>query len=319
MKTRRLGRTGLQVSEVSLGTWAFASQVYGTVKEKDAFDAVDAALDVGINFFDTAPLYGDEKTNGISETLLGKALGSNRDRVLISTKFGRYSNEGGAANFSPARARESVESSLQRMGTEVIDVLFFHSPFGFEDIHDGVWEELANLKDEGKVRFLGHSISLFDKTEEMGREWARDRKIDVFQVVLSMMNRETSKFITDMGNSDLGIVSRESLANGFLSGRITKETVFPANNLNSRYSKEEIGERVDYVTSLEFLLRGQIKSMPQAALRWVLDQPGVSTVLSGARNRTEIIDCAEASDAEPFDDSEHQRLNKNHMRDFPAA
>lgn len=318
MKYRSLGRCGLQVSEIALGTWAFASQVYGDVDESKAHDAVAAALDCGVTFFDTAPLYGTADKIGTAEEVLGRALGKRRDDVLIGTKFGRYSTDA-SPNFHAQRARESVEGSLQRLGTDRLDVLFFHSPFGRDEIHDDVWAELAKLKDEGKVRVVGHSISMFQDTEGMARDWAAERKIDAVQVVLSLMNRESLRLVADLGSQGVGVVARESLANGFLSGTITKDTEFPANNLNSRYTREEIAERVDYVDSLAFLVRDDIRTLPQAAMRWVLDQPGVSLVLTGAKNRLEIEDCAAASDAAGYSATELEMARALHTKDFSAA
>jgi len=319
MKFRTLGRTELKCSEVGLGTWAFASQIYGHVDSNDALDTVGAALDAGVNFFDTAPLYGDDERNGISEEILGRALGSSLDEVIISSKFGRYSTDGAAPNFHAARARESVEGSLRRIGRGWIDVLFFHSPFGPDDIHDDVWGELSRLKDEGKVRFVGHSISMFEQTEGMAREWASDRKIDVIQVVYSLMNRQSSDLIADLAGEGIGIVARESLANGFLSGAITKDTVFEKSHLNSRYPREEIEARVDYVDSMSFLLRGEIETVPQAALRWVLDNPDVSLVLSGASNPAQLLECTKVSDSAGYSQDELARTADLHTRDFQAA
>ncbi len=319
MKYRTLGRTGLQCSEIGLGTWAFASNAYGDVAETAARDAVQAALDAGINFFDTAPLYGTPAEDGIAERILGKALGRNRENIILSTKFGRNPSLGGSPQFHARRARESVEESLRRLGTDRIDLLFFHSPFSPEEINDDVWQALADLKEQGKVRHVGHSISNFEATESMARRWAEERKIDVIQVVCSLMNRQARHLIADLANTGIGVVARESLGNGFLSGAIQRDTVFPKNNLNSRYSHEELAERVDYVESLRFLVRGEIATLPQAALRWVLDQPGVSLVLSGARNREELYDCAAASDATSFSPEELQRADALHHHDFPAA
>ena len=319
MKYRALGRTGLECSEVGLGTWAFASQIYGHVDSTDAHETVRAALGAGINFFDTAPLYGDKEQDGISEEILGGALENAIDEVIISTKFGRYSTDGAEPNFHARRARESVEGSLRRLGRAHIDVLFFHSPFGPEDIHDDVWDELIRLQDEGKVRFIGHSISMFEQTEDMALEWAAERKIDVIQVVYSLMNRQSSALIAELGARDVGIVARESLANGFLSGTITKDTMFEKGHLNARCPREEIEARVDYVDSMSFLLRRPIKTMPQAAFRWVLDNPDVSLVLSGASNADQLIECAEVSDVEGYSAAELSRADELHVGDFQAA
>ena len=152
------------------------------------------------------------------------------------------------------RARESVEESLQRLGTDRIDMLFFHSPFGPDEIADDVWGALDDLKTAGKIRAVGHSISLFQDTQGMARQWAMERKIDAIQVVLSPMNREALPLIHDLGAAGIGIVARECLANGFLSGAITAETVFPEGSLNARYSREEITERARYADQLKDLL-----------------------------------------------------------------
>jgi aryl-alcohol dehydrogenase-like predicted oxidoreductase len=133
------------------------------------------------------------------------------------------------------------------------------------------------------------------------------------------MNREAEELITYMGSVGVGVVARECLANGFLSGKIKKDTVFPENNLNNRYSRDEISERVDYVESLKFLVRDDIADMPQAALRWVLNNHYVSTALAGSRNQPEIESCAQASIAAPYSVEEMKRSADLHKKDFPAA
>jgi aryl-alcohol dehydrogenase-like predicted oxidoreductase len=318
LKFRTLGRTDLQVSEIGLGTWSFASKAYGTVAQSDAVAVVQRALDGGINLFDTAPLYGSSDEDGISERILGGALGSRRDEVLISTKFGRASSLRGTA-FTADGVRSSVEASLERLSTDRIDILFFHSPFGPDEIADDVWGALTELKSAGKVRCIGHSISRFSDTQAMARAWFAERKIDLVQVVYSLMNRESSGLIHDIGSEGAGVFARESLANGFLSGAITSETAFPDNNLNKRYAREELAERVAYVDSLRFLVRDEVSTLPQAALRWVLDNPDVSLVLSGARNVSELEDVLGVPDLAPFSADERVRAESGHVRDFEAA
>ena len=319
MNTRPLGRTGLVPSDVGLGTWAFASQIYGAVPEADALATVRAALDLGVTFFDTAPLYGDAERDGVAETILGKALGADRSRVLISSKFGRYATENAAARFDAQRARESVEGSLRRLGTDHLDVLFFHSPFGPDEIHDDVWAELGRLREEGKVRVVGHSVSMFEQTEGMARAWAAERTIGAVQVVYSLMNRQAARLIRDLADAGVGVVARESLANGFLSGTLARGAAFEAGHLNARYAPDEIEERVAYAERLGFLVRGDVTSLPQAAFRWVLDNPAVSLVLSGASTPDQLRSGAAASGAAPFTPDEHARADALHTRDFQAA
>lgn len=321
MNYRVLGRTGLNLSEISLGTWAFGNNVYGGVAEKDGIKTIHAAADLGINIFDTAPQYGTDKQDGVAEIVLGKALKGKRDRVHISSKFGRNPCiEGGRSLFYKSRVIDSVEESLKRLQTDYIDVLFFHSPFSSDEIHDDVWEGIEQVKKQGKVRFVGHSISMFNQTEAMARKWAQENKIDVIQVVLNLMNREAQQLVHDLSEKhQIGVFARECLANGFLSGQITKDTVFKKGTLNARYSKQELEERINQVNAFKFLIRNDIKNMPQAALKWVLDQKGVSTVLSGAKNISELEGAVSASKVKSFSKEELELAKTVLNKNFEAA
>jgi aryl-alcohol dehydrogenase-like predicted oxidoreductase len=320
MKKRLLGKTGLNCSEIGLGTWALGSSVYGDVGNDEATRLVGESLDCGISFFDTAPLYGSKTVDGIAESVLGKGLGARRDEAIISTKFGRTARNVMPGRFNAAEARESCEASLSRLGTDRIDLLFFHSPFGPDEIDDDVWEELGRLRSEGKIRFLGHSVSMYDDTRDMSAQWMQDRRIDAIQVVLSPFNRETRPLIKIAMDLDCGVVARECMANGFLSGTIGKDTVFPEGSLNSRYSREEIRERVDYAESLiDHLISGEIESLPQAAYRWVLDQAGVSLALSGARNKAEMQDSVFAANAKSYEEATLFAAESIHLQDFCPA
>lgn len=319
MEQRQLGRSGLQSSVIALGTWSFNAQVYGPVAQDAATATVRRALDEGITLFDTAPLYGTAQKDGVAEEILGQALGSDRDRILISTKFGRRPTAGNRPEFDGASAMASVEASLQRLGTDRIDVLFFHSPFGAHEIDDDVWSALDDLRAAGKVRAIGQSISKFQDTAPMAADWAQQRRIDVIQVVLSLLNREAQELIQHLAQQGIGVLARESLANGFLSGTVTADTVFPEGTLNARYSREEVAARVTQVERLRFLVEDPIASMPQAAMRWVLDQEGVSSVLTGARSPEEVSDCAAAAGASTYAPEILARARQLHDVDFPAA
>jgi aryl-alcohol dehydrogenase-like predicted oxidoreductase len=322
MKYRTLGRTGLKVSEVSLGTWAFGSpSIYGAVDSGDANRAIRGALDAGINFFDTAPLYGTKEADGIAEKVLGQALGTDRDKVTIATKFGRYHSRVHTNElFDGATVTWSVEQSLLRLGTDRLDVLFFHSPTHPDKIRDDVWGALDALKRSGKVRFVGTSTGFIQDTGAMTTTWAKDGRIDVAQIAYSLTYREWEPIIAELGRLGVGIVARESLANGFLAGVFTQDTVFPAGSLNSRYSREEIIERVDLANRYKaILMRRDVSSLAAAAMRWVLDNPNVSLVLSGSRKLEEILDCAAASDAAPYSAAELGQARTLHTKDFSPA
>lgn len=320
MNYRTLGRTGLSCSEIALGTWAFASTAYGDVSTADAHATTHAALDAGINLFDTAPLYGTAENDGRAEEILGEGLGARRDEILIASKFGRTpSIEGCAPHFDGATARQSVEASLRRLKTDRIDVLFFHSPFDPSEIHNDVWESLETLRVSGKVRFIGHSVSNIPATGAMAVEWARENRTDVVQLVLNLLNRESTQLITDLHAVNAGIVARECLANGWLAGNFNEKTVFPPNNLNTRYSREELIARTAAVDGFRFLVKGGIASMAQAALRWVIQYPGVSSTLVGARTPAELEAAIRAASGIAIRAEDWHRAAELPIADFAAA
>lgn len=320
MNTRTLGKTGFKVSQIGLGTWALGTSIYGDVENDAPGRLIGQALDAGINFFDTAPLYGTPEEVGTAETILGEALGQRRDAVLISTKFGRTSTHVTPGRFTAAEAISSCEASLRRLQRDTIDLLFFHSPFTPDEIAVDVWDALGRLKDSGKIRSIGHSVSLYDQTAAMSADWMRERRIDVIQVVLSPFNREARPLIETALSCNCGVIARECLANGFLSGGITKDTVFPGGSLNARYSREEIAERVAYADKLSSaMVTGEVANLVQATYRWVLDQPGVSLALSGAKHPDELVDPVRASKLPHMNPSIRDKVEVLHPRDFSAA
>lgn len=320
MKRRSFGRSGLDVSEIGLGTWALGSPVYGETDPKEAEKLIQGAIDMGIDFFDTAPLYGTKTEDGVAESVLGKALGARLNEVKIATKFGRTATDVMPGRFTAKEARLSCEASLRRIGREYLDLFFFHSPFLPEEIADDVWETLGSLQAEGKIRALGHSVSMYSDTKDMSADWMRERKIDAIQVVLSPFNRETRPLIEIAKEQHCGVVARECMANGFLSGAIRKDTVFPAGSLNARYEREEIESRVDYADRLtELLVSGEVRSLPQASYRWILDQSGVSLALSGAKRLRELEDCIAASEASSYAAEVLAASEELHLRDFTPA
>ena len=320
MNYRPLGRTGLSCSEIALGTWAFASTAYGDVSTADAHATIRAALDSGITLFDTAPLYGTAECDGRAEEILGQGLGSRRDEILIASKFGRTpSIDGCAPHFDGATARQSVDASLRRLKTDRIDILFFHSPFHPSEIHDDVWASLEAIREEGKVRFLGHSVSALPATGAMAVNWVLENRTDVVQIVLNLLNREAVPFIAELQKAGAGIVARECLANGWLAGKFNEKTNFPPNNLNARYSYEELLARTDAVDQFRFLIKGEITTLAQAALRWVIQSPGVNSTLVGARTPVELEDAIRATSASGIRDEDWHRATKLVMKDFAAA
>lgn len=320
MKFRELCASGPMVSEIGLGTWALGSPVYGQVDDRAADAVVGAALDAGINFFDTAPLYGTPEEDGIAESLLGSALGAQRQSVVVSTKFGRTARAVMPGRFTAEEVLRSCEASLRRLQRDFIDVYFFHSPFKPEEISDDVWEALGDLRDQGKIRWIGHSVSMYADTAAMSADWMRERRISVIQVVLSPFNREARPLIEVARANHCGVVARECLANGFLSGSITADTVFPAGSLNARYSREEVAERATYAAQLASLFAEEaVDSLVEGTYRWILDQPGVTLALSGAKSPSELDASVRGSACPSFSPALLGKAESRHMKDFGAA
>lgn len=319
MKQRPLGRTGVSCSEIALGTWAFGSPVYGAVTAAESLALIRRALDQGITLFDTAPLYGSAEVDGIAESLLGEALGADRDRVLISTKFGRTSTRPAPA-FDGASVEQSVNASLRRLRCSHIDLLFFHSPFSPAEIDESVWPALDRLRQAGKVRLIGHSVSEYHATAGMCRRWIAERKIDVVQVVLSLFHRQARELIATCREAGIGVLARECLANGFLRDGLSPQTIFPAGTVNSRYGAAEIAERVNYANELATHFHGAgTPRLSEAAFAWVLDQPGVSAALSGARNPAELADAVRGAAQGKLPAALAHTLERIHPRDFAAV
>ncbi len=322
MNYRPLGKTGISVSEIGLGTWAFGSpSIYGSVDAAAADRTVQGALDAGVNFFYTAQPYGTKEEDGIAEKVLGRALGAARDRVLIATKFGRYHSRVHTNEFFDAtNLRWSVEQSLARLGTDRLDVLFFHSPTHPSKINDDLWAEFAALKRAGKVRFVGLSCGFIRDTADMTTAWSAAGRIDVAQVAYSLFYREWEPIIAQLARDGVGLVARESMANGFLAGVFQRDTVFPAGSLNARYSRAEIAERVEAADRYRALLvRGDVPNLATAANRWVLDNPSFALVLAGAKNFGELQDAIRASNCTPYSAAELTETRRLHTKDFSPA
>ena len=153
----------------------------------------------------------------------------------------------------------------------------------------------------------------------MARAWAKERKIDVIQAVYSLLNCESTELIDDLGSAGIGLFARGLLVNGFLSGSLGRDSTFTPETLNARYNREEIEARVERVAALPFLARDPVENMVQAALRWVLDNPCVSLVLTGSKNSAEVCDSSQATLWPAFTREEIDRAARLHISDFPAT
>ncbi len=300
MRYRTLGRTGLRVSEVGFGAWAIGGPSklgaveigWGEVDDAMSLRAVEAAYDAGVTFFDTADAYGA----GRSEELIGKALKSKRDRVVIATKVGNRTTPAGewAKDFSKQWITQAIDGSLARLGMDYVDLYQLHSATETAQYRDETFEALEALKAARKIRFYGISVGPCAH----GPWVIRNTTADTIQVVYNMLEREPEAELLPLAQErGIGIIARVPLASGFLTGKFTPDTRFAPNDHRSRtYPPEKIRQMVAQVARLGFLTEKKRKTLAQAALQYCLAHPAVSAVIPGAKTPEQARANAAASD-----------------------
>ena len=290
MEERILGRTERPVSVIGLGTWQIGGS-WGEVSEADALAVLDAAVEAGVTFFDTADVYGD----GRSEQLIGRFLADHPDLIItVATKMGRR-GEQVPENYNLANFRSWVDQSRTNLNVDQLDLVQLHCPPTSVYSHDQVYDALDTLEAEGVIAAYGVSVETVDEAlTAISR-----RGTATVQIILNAFRRKPLDDVLPAAVANgVGIIARVPLASGLLSGRYTSETEFAPNdhrNFNRHGASFDVGETfsgVDYETGVaaaqEFagLVREHLGDVPpaQAALAWVVQQPGVSTVIPGARS-----------------------------------
>ena len=285
MRYRRFGQSDLEVSEVGFGVWTLASDWWGVVDDKQGL--LHAALDAGINFIDTAPVYGK---GGVGEELLADVLRTRRDEIVLTTKCG-YDID--AERLYPGQserphdwARDSVraqlEDSLRRLGTDYIDLYQLHNTRIEPILDDELWEELGKLRAEGKVRELGVALGPAIGWVDEGLEALRRRSIVSLQTVFNVLEQEPGRtFASEPTITDgrVGLISRVPHASDTLSGRITRDTEFPPEDHRSHRNKDNMLDNFDKAETLGFLWEGTGRTIGQAAIAGILADPAFTTVL----------------------------------------
>ncbi|MFI7587736.1 aldo/keto reductase [Spongisporangium articulatum] len=304
MEQRTLGRTQRPVSVVGLGTWQLGAD-WGEVREEDALAVLEAAYDAGVRFFDTADVYGD----GRSEELVGRFLANGRPDVLVATKAGRRLPQQ-PENYTLDNLRAWTDRSREKLGVDTLDLVQLHCPPTAVFTDDAVYAALDTLVDEKRVAHYGFSV---ETRAEALAAIARPHVASI-QIILNMFRTNPLLDVLPAAReAGVGIIARVPLASGLLSGRYDADTRFPADDhrtYNRDGSAFDVGETfsgIDFHAGLEAVarLRPHVPAgatMAQFALRWIIDQPGVTTVIPGARNPEQARANAAAADLEPLDD-----------------
>jgi aryl-alcohol dehydrogenase-like predicted oxidoreductase len=285
MNKRPYGSTGKSVSEIGFGAWQLgnAKDWSAGLSEKEAIYLVHEAIDRGCNFFDTAPTYGQGK----SEDLLGNALKGKREDVIINTKFGH--NHDGKTDYSADLIRTSVEESLKRLQTDYLDSILLHNPpFEYLNGSSRQYDALEGLKKEGKIGAYGVSV---DSSREMF-EVLNTTNSQVMEVLFNIFHQETAKAFQMAQEKKVGLIIKVPLDSGWLSGKYNAQSTF--DDVRSRWTPEVVHRRAQLLEKISTIADDET-SLTQAALQFVLAHPEVSTVIPGIKNFTQLEENLNAS------------------------
>ncbi|MFF0269663.1 aldo/keto reductase [Kribbella sp. NPDC004536] len=301
METRRLGRTGRDVGVVGLGAWQLGAD-WGSVDESDALAVLHAAVDGGVTFIDTADVYGD----GRSERLVGQVLKS-AEGLTVATKMGRRVEQV-PSNYTLENFRAWNDRSRRNLGVDTIDLVQLHCPPTSVYSNEAVFDALDAMVDEGRIAAYGVSV---ETCAEALTAIARPNVATVQIILNAFRLKPLDEVLPAARAAGVGIIARVPLASGLLSGKYDEHTTFGADDhrtYNRHGEAFDVGETfsgVDFGTGLEAVRRLMPwlpagATMAQFALRWILDQPGVSVVIPGARNPSQVAGNLAAADLEPL-------------------
>ncbi len=314
MEQRTLGRTGTKVGVIGLGAWQLGGD-WGQVSEDDALETLRTAVEAGVTFLDTADVYGD----GRSERIIGALLRERPDAELfVATKMGRRADPHVLDSYTPDALRRWNDRSRQNLGVDTLDLVQLHCPPGEAYSSDGLFDELDAMVGEGRMRAYGVSV----ETTDQALASIRRPNVASIQIILNCFRQKPlEKALPAAAEAGVGIIARVPLASGLLTGKYDESSTFAADDhrtYNRHGEAFDVGETfsgVDYESGLRAAraiasLAPEGVTTAQLALRWVIDQPGVSVVIPGARNPEQARANAGAADVPPLDESALGRIRE---------
>jgi len=305
MQYRTLGRTGWQVSAVSFGAWAIGG-TWGAVQDDESLAALRRAVELGVNFFDTADVYGD----GHSERLLARLRRECGQPIHIATKAGRRLDPHVAAGYNRANLTAFIERSLRNLQTDALDLLQLHCPPTDVYYMPETFGVLDDLVQAGKLRYYGVSV---EKVEEALKaiEYPNVQSVQIIYNIFRQ--RPADLFFGQAARMQVGILARLPLSSGMLTGKLTRQSTFSAddhrqfNRHGESFDRGETFSGVDYDIALDFVeqLRPLVPpglSLTQFALRWILMHPAVTCAIPGAKRPAQAAENISAADLPPLSD-----------------
>jgi aryl-alcohol dehydrogenase-like predicted oxidoreductase len=314
---RRFGRTDWKVSAIGFGCWGIGGDMWGRKDDSEAIRALQRAFDLGVNFYDTALIYG----NGHSERLVARALAPHRHEIYIATKVPPKNMMWPAPEGIPLDKvfpyeyiLECTDQSLKNLKTDYVDLQQFHV---WQDdwVGDPSWQEAVRvLKRTGKVRAIG--ISINDRQPENALKALETGLIDAVQVIYNIFEQwPEDRLFPACQRLDVGVIARVPFDEGSLTGAITSQTVFEEGDWRRTYFTPEVLEELDRrVSALRFLIHGRVRSLAEAALRFCLSHPAVSTVIPGMRKVRHVEENVRAGDGRPLPAADLQKLKAHRWR-----
>ncbi len=322
MKYRTLGKTNLKISEVSLGTWQVGGKWGSDFNEKNAETILNRAIDMGVNFIDTADVYSD----GDSEKMVGKIVKSRSENIYIATKCGRQISPHVSEGYLPDVLRKYVEDSLKRLQVETIDLMQLHCPPTEVYYRPEIFELFDTLKSEGKIKNLGVSV---EKVEEALKA-INYPNVTTIQIIFNMFRLRPKEIFFQLAEkNNIGIIVRVPLASGLLSGKITKDTKFEPGdhrffNRDGKYfDKGETFSGVNFETGLNAV--EQIKelfpdNLAARAIKWALMFKQVSCVIPGASRSEQVASNMAACELDNIPEDKMKKIESiyNNLIRYPV-
>ncbi|MBL8169996.1 MAG: aldo/keto reductase [Acidobacteria bacterium] len=317
MEHRVLGRTGWRISAISFGAWAIGG-TWGDVQDRESLAALHRAVDLGVNFFDTADVYGD----GRSERLLAELKRERKEEIIVATKAGRRLNPHVADGYNAGNLTAFVERSLQNLGVEALDLLQLHCPPTDVYYRPEVFAVLDDLVAQGKLRFYGVSV---ERVEEALKA-IEYPGVQSVQIIFNIFRqRPADLFFAEAKRRQVGILARLPLSSGMLTGKLTRQSQFAPddhrafNRQGAAFDKGETFSGIDYDTQLEAVeeLRQLVPegvSLAQFALRWLMMFDAVSCAIPGAKTVAQVEENLRAAALPPLHEETMQAIQQLYER-----